>query len=83
MTIETAVAADDRDGRGGASQKSRCLLRRLTRHKIASRYRTLGTEGVPGPLEASDVRDDDGGGPCAVLDGAEAATMVQSYWTAF
>ena len=29
------------------------------------------------------MRDDDGGGPCAVSDGVEAAVMVESYWTAF
>ena len=41
------------------------------------------TEGAPGPPEASDVRDDDGGGPCAISNGAEAAAIVKSYWTAF
>ena len=57
-------------------------LRRLMRDKIASRYRTLTAEGAPGPPEASDVRADDGGGPCAVSDGAEVAAMVESCWTA-
>ena len=37
----------------------------------------------PGPPEASDMQDDDAGGSCAVSDGAEAATVVQSYSTAF
>ena len=60
----------------------RRLLRRLTRHKITSRYRTLNPEGAPGPPEASDVQADDGGGPCAVLDGTEVAAMVKSYMTA-
>ena len=63
--------------------RQRRQLRRLCGHEIASRYRTLTAEGAPGPPEASDVRDDDGGGPCAVSDGAEAATIVKSYWTAF
>ena len=40
-------------------------------------------EGAPGPPEAIDVWDDDGGGPCAVSDGAEAAVMVKSWLTAF
>ena len=53
--------------------RRRRLLRRLTRHKITSRYTTLTAEGAPGPPEASDVRADDGGGPCAVSDWAEAA----------
>ena len=43
--------------------RHRRLLRRLTRREIVSRYRTLSTEGAPGPPEASDVRADDGGGP--------------------
>ena len=43
--------------------RQRRQLRRLTRHEIASRYRTLTAEGAPGPPEASDVRADDGGGP--------------------
>ena len=55
----------------------RRLLRRLMRHKIASWYRTLTAEDSPGPLEASDVQAD-GGGLCAVLDGAEAAVMAKS-----
>ena len=63
--------------------RRRRLLRRLTRHEIASRYRTLTAEGALGTLEASDERDDDGGGPCAVSDGAEAAVMVKSWLTAF
>ena len=29
------------------------------------------------------MRDDDYGGPCAVSDRADAATIVKSYWTAF
>ena len=57
-------------------------LRRLTRDEIALRYRTLTAEGAPGPLEASDVRADDYGGPCAVSDGAEVAAMVKSGITA-
>ena len=61
----------------------RRLLRRLTRHKIVSQYRTLTAKGAPGPPGASDVWADDGGGPCAVLDGVEAETIVKSYWTAF
>ena len=63
--------------------RRRCLLRRLTRHKIASRYRTLTAEGAPGPPEASDMQAADGSGPCAVLDGVEAATIVKIYLTAF
>ena len=63
--------------------RRRRLLRRLCGHEIASRYRTLTREGAPGPPEAIDVRDDDGGGPCAVSDGAEAAVMVKSWLTAF
>ena len=51
--------------------RRRHLLRRLTRQKISPRYQTLSTEGAPGPPEASDVRGDDYGGPCAVSDGAE------------
>jgi len=43
--------------------RQRRLLRRLCGHEIATRYRTLTTEGAPGPLEAIDVRDDDYGGP--------------------
>ena len=62
--------------------RRRRLLRRLTRHEIASRYRTLTAEGALGTLEASDERDDDGGGPCAVLEGAEATAMIKSCWTA-
>ena len=62
---------------------SRCLATRLLHRKIIPRYRTLSTEGAPGPPAASDVRDDDGGGPCAVLDEAEAAAMVKSCMTAF
>ena len=65
------------------SVRRRRLLRWLTRRKISPRYQTLRTDGAPEPPEASGVQDDDGGGPCAVSDGAEAATMVQSYWTAF
>ena len=60
----------------------RRLLRWLMRNKIASRYRTLTAEGVPGPPEASNVRAEDGGGPYAVLDGAEAVAMVKSCMTA-
>ena len=63
--------------------RRRRLLRRLTRRKISPRYQTLSTEGAPGPPEASDVREDDGGGSCAVSDRAEAATVVKSYWTTF
>ena len=63
--------------------RQRRLLRRLCGHEIATRYRTLTTEGAPGPPEAIDVRDDDYGGPCAVSDGADAATIVKSNWTAF
>ena len=80
------IVYDDRDGRRRAARDGvrRChLLRRLTRREISPRYQTLSTEGAQGPPEASDVRDDDGGGVCAVSDGAEAVTMVQSYWTAF
>ena len=58
--------------------RQRRQLRRLTRHKIASRYRTLTAEGATGPPEASDVRGDDGGGPCAVSDGAEVPAIVNS-----
>ena len=58
--------------------RRRCLLGRLTRHEIASRYRTRTAEGAPEPPEASDVRDDDGGGPCAVSDRAEEAAIVKS-----
>ena len=58
------------------------LLRWLTHHEIASRYRSLTAEGDPGPPEASDVQDNDGGEPCAVSDGAEAAVMVKSCLTA-
>ena len=63
--------------------RQRRQLRRLCGHKIASRYRTLTAEGAPGTPEASDVRDDDGGRPCAVLDEAETAVMVNSFMTAF
>ena len=62
------------------SVQRRCLLRRLTRRKISSRYQTLSTEGAPGPPAASDVRADDGGRPCAVSNGAEVAAMVKSCW---
>ena len=64
------------------SVRRRRLLRRLTRHEISSRYRTLTAEGVPGSPEARDVRTDAGGGPYAVSDGAEAAAMVKNCWTA-
>ena len=63
--------------------RGRRLFRQLTRHKIASLYRTLTAEGALGLPEASDVRGNDGGGPCAVSDGAEVAAIVKSYWTAF
>ena len=75
------IVYDDRDGRCRAacdSAQRRHLLRRLTRRKIASRYRTLSTEGAPGPPEASDVRADDGGGPWPPLPPGRAAAMVQS-----
>ena len=62
--------------------RRRRLLRQLTRHQIPSRYRTLTAEGAPGPSEASDVQADDGGGLCAVSDGAEAAVMVKGCMTA-
>ena len=58
----------------------RCLAARLLRCKITPRYRTLSTESAPGPPKASDVRVDNGGGMCAVSDGAEAATMVILYY---
>ena len=57
---------DNRDGRRRAAcegVRRRRLLRRLTRRKIASWYRTLSTEGAPGPPEASNVQAEDGGGP--------------------
>ena len=38
--------------------------------------------GAQGPTEASDVRADDSGGLCTVLDEAEAAAIVKSYMTA-
>ena len=63
------IVHDDRDGsRRGRSRRlrrrmSRCLAARLLRREITPRYRTLSTEGAPGPPEASDVQDDDGGGP--------------------
>ena len=79
--IREAVAAADRDG--VRRRASRRQLRRLTRRKIASRYRTLTTEGAPGPSKASDVGADDGGGQCVVSDGAEATAMVKSCMTAF
>ena len=63
---DISIAYDDRDGSCGVAcdgVRRRRLLRRLTRREIASRYRTLGTEGAPGPLEASDVQTDDCGGP--------------------
>ena len=63
--------------------RRRRLLRRLCGHEIATRYKTLTTEDALGPPEAIDVRDDDYGGPCAVSDRADAATIVKSYWTAF
>ena len=62
--------------------RRRRLLRWLTRHEIASRYRTLIAEGALGPPEASDVRADDGDGPCAFSDGEEDVAMVKSCWTA-
>ena len=52
------------------------------RHEIVSRYSTLTAEDAPGRPEASDMRADDGGGPCAVLDGAEVAATAKSCWTA-
>ena len=62
--------------------RQRRQLRRLTRHEIALRYRTLTAEGAPGPPEARDVRSDDYGGQCAVSDGAEEAAIVKSCWAA-
>ena len=50
---------------------------RLTRHKTASWYRTRTAEGAPGSPEASNVCNDDSGGPCAVSDEAEATAMVK------
>ena len=61
---------------------SRYLGVRLLRRKITPCYRTLSTESDPGPPEASGVQADDGGGLCAVLDGAEAAAMVKSCMVA-
>ena len=72
---------DDRDGRRRATcegMRRRRLLRRLTRRKIASRYRTLSTEGAPGSPEASDVWDNDGGGPWPPLPPGGTAAMIQS-----
>ena len=43
--------------------RRRRLLRRVTRRENSPRYQTLSTEGAQGPLEASDVRHDDSGGP--------------------
>ena len=60
--------------------RQRRQLRRLTRHEIASRYRTLTAEGAQGPPEARHVGADDGGGLCAVSNGAEAAgTLEHGY----
>ena len=50
------------------------------RRKIASRYRTLSTEGAPGPPEASNVRADDGGGPWPQLPLSGVAAMVESFF---
>ena len=67
------ILYDDRDGRRrGRSQRpgrrtSRCLLRRLTRREISTRYQTLSTEGAQGTPEASRMRDNDGGGPSPPL----------------
>ena len=80
------IVYDNQDGHRRVAcdgLRRRRLLRRLTRRKISPRYQTLTTEGAPDAPEASDVRDVDGGGPCAILDGAEAKTIVKSYWTAF
>ena len=80
------IVYDDRaDGRGRAacdSVRRRHLLRRLTRREISPRYQTLSTEGAPGPLEASDVRADDGGGPWPPLPPSGASAMVKSFLTA-
>ena len=64
-----AIVYGDRDGRQGRQSRrplrrtSRCLAARILCREIAPRYRTLSTEGAPGPPEASDMRADDGGGP--------------------
>ena len=63
--------------------RQRRLLRRLCGHEIATRYRTLTTEGAPGPPEAIDVRDDDGGRPWPPLPPGGRATIVERNWTAF
>ena len=60
--------------------RRRRLLRRLTRHENSPRYQTLSTEGAQGPPEASDVRDDDGGGPWPPLPpGGEAAMGLSCF----
>ena len=52
--------------------------------EITPRYENLYIGGAPGPPEASDLRVDDGGGPCTVSDGAEvAAPPWSSCMTAF
>ena len=67
------IVYDDRDGRRrGRSQRTRrrtarCLARWLLRREISPRYRTLSTEGAPGPPEARDVWTDDGHGPWPLL----------------
>ena len=71
---ETIAAGDC----GGVRRRVKTLLRRLTRHEIASRYRTRTAEGAPGPPEASDMQADDGGGTCAISDGVEEAVMVKN-----
>ena len=83
------IVYDDRDGRcRGRSQQprrrtSRCLARRLLRYEISPRYRTLSTEGAPGPPEASDVRVDGVVNHGRRFRLAEVAAMIKSCWVAF
>ena len=80
---------NDRDGcrrgrsRGPRRRMSRCLAARLLRREISPRCRTLSTEDAPEPPEASDVRADDGCGPCVVSDGVEAAAPWSRCMTDF
>ena len=71
-----AVATDSRDG-----VRQRLMtrkVRRLLRREIIPRYRNLDVRGSQAPPAEIYGRADNGGGPCAVSDGTEAAAMVKS-----